>query len=82
MAFFQPSSYLNLFQPTPSPFSYNNLVLHTHNNNISLAQKELLLWHYKLGHVHMRWIQQLLRQRDWLGPITDPYGLSRGRPNC
>ena len=42
MAFFQPSSYLNLFQPTPSPFSYNNLVLHTHNNNISLAQKELL----------------------------------------
>ena len=74
MAFFQPSSYLNLFQASPSPYTYNNLVLHPNNNNISAAKKELLLWHYKLGHVHMRWIQQLLRQRDWLGPMTDPYG--------
>ena len=34
-------------------------VLSTDNANLTLAQKELLGWHYKLSHFHIRWIQRL-----------------------
>jgi len=34
------------------------------NQNLSHAQKELLHWHYKLGHVHMDWLQRLMQVRE------------------
>ena len=33
------------------------------NRNLSPSQKELLAWHYKLGHFHLPWIQKLARPR-------------------
>jgi len=33
------------------------------NANITAAQKELLLWHFQLGHVGMGWVQTLMQNR-------------------
>lgn len=36
------------------------------NQNLTNAQKELLVWHWKLGHVGLDWLKQLLRPRsEW-----------------
>jgi hypothetical protein len=38
------------------------------NQNLSLAQKELLLWHWKMGHANQSWIQHLTRKtKDTIG---------------
>jgi hypothetical protein len=29
------------------------------NQNLTASQKELLLWHWRLGHAHFQWIQML-----------------------
>ena len=72
---FQHSAYHNIHVPFHQYYAYNsNLTLYPGNHTLSATQKELLLWHFKLGHVNMRWIQQLLRQRDWIGPMTYAYG--------
>jgi hypothetical protein len=49
-------------------------IVDTTNLNLTSSQKELLLWHTKLGHVNMCWIQslaQVLRTNNSLrtGPI-------------
>jgi hypothetical protein len=31
------------------------------NPNLSIPQKELLVWHWRLGHAHMSWIQRIMR---------------------
>jgi hypothetical protein len=31
------------------------------NENITAAKKELLLWHWKLGHAHMQRVQMMIR---------------------
>ena len=36
-----------------------NSIVDTTNLNMTASQKELLLWHWKLGHAHMKWIQAL-----------------------
>ena len=37
------------------------------------AQKELLQWHWKLGHAGFTWVQQLLRsERDGMDPVIKP----------
>ena len=57
------------------PLSANNAtVMHSDNTNLSVAQKELLHWHHRLGHVNMRWIQQLLRSRNWVGSRYNEFG--------
>jgi hypothetical protein len=38
-------------------------VLNDVNVNLTTAQKELLRWHFKLGHFNLRWIQSLTRIR-------------------
>jgi hypothetical protein len=55
-------------------FSANNFqdlnkirnVLHQSNTNLSQSQKELLLWHQRLSHASVKWIQALMRDRKWL----------------
>ena len=32
------------------------------NQNLTSTQKELLLWHWKLGHANLQWIQTLCRE--------------------
>jgi hypothetical protein len=39
-------------------------VLDPDNLNLTLGQKELLQWHFRLGHFHMEWIQKLFRVRE------------------
>jgi len=40
------------------------------NHNLLVEQKELLQWHFKLGHFNLAWIQSLTRIREGdLGPI-------------
>jgi hypothetical protein len=41
-------------------------VLHQNNTNLSNSQKELLLWHQRLSHASVKWIQVLMRDRKWL----------------
>ena len=36
-------------------------VLDPANSNLTNAQKELMLWHFKLGHFHLEWVQRLFR---------------------
>ena len=39
---------------------YNYMsVAYESNQNLTRAQKELLLWHWKLGHANLQWIQTL-----------------------
>jgi hypothetical protein len=33
------------------------------NQNITGAQRELLLWHWRLGHIGFQWLQALMRER-------------------
>jgi hypothetical protein len=33
------------------------------NQNLSKAQKELLTWHWKLGHCHFSWVQRLFKKK-------------------
>ena len=34
------------------------------NINLSPEQKELLLWHYRLGHINIKYVQSLLQKPD------------------
>jgi hypothetical protein len=35
------------------------------NPNLSVPQKELFMWHWRLGHAHMSWIQRIMRPRKY-----------------
>ena len=37
-------------------------LVHDDNINLSPGQKELLKWHFRLGHWNMQWIQSLIRK--------------------
>ena len=54
---------------------YVTTIIHDMNYNITAAQKELLLWHNRLGHAGMSWIQSLMRtiQEEVGNTRTDPY---------
>jgi hypothetical protein len=41
-------------------------ILSDNNTNLSASQKEVLLWHQRLSHASIQWIQMLMRKRDWL----------------
>jgi hypothetical protein len=45
--------------------AYPTLLSET-NMNLTAAQKEVLLWHHKLSHASISWIQLLMRDRKWL----------------
>ena len=48
-------------------------LLHRNNFNLTGPQKELLLWHTRLGHAGFRWIQALMRKRKQLvGEVAEP----------
>jgi hypothetical protein len=47
-------------------------ILDPDNNNLTLSQKELLQWHFRLGHFHMEWIQKLFRVREGDGQSVLP----------
>ncbi len=55
-------------------------VLHQKNFNLSLSQKEVLLWHQGLSHASTNWIQTLMRDRKWLPDTTYPNAALHSRP--
>ena len=54
-----PTLYLSHNQTTT--VEQNLCVLEDTNQNLSVAQKELLRWHFRFGHFNMKTIQQLLK---------------------
>lgn len=58
------------FKPTDLSVAYPTL-LSSSNTNLTAAQKEVLLWHYKLSHVSIGWLQLLMRDRKWLHALED-----------
>ena len=70
---FDTSMLLPVTQPERRPCAHkeacdraflNVRVTDDENQNLTRAQKELLHWHYKLGHIHMDWVQKLMRVRE------------------
>lgn len=60
---------------------------HDNNHNLSKPQKELLLWHHRLGHAGLRWIQDLMRVQkpDVVGDTAEPALITTkisGTANC
>ena len=51
-------------------------VLDDNNKNLTQTQKELLLWHHRLGHIGFQWLQHLMR------PRPDENGLKKFLPPC
>lgn len=53
------------FQTLRDPVQTFNLlsVADETNQNLTAAQKELLQWHWRLGHCHFQWIQRLAARR-------------------
>ena len=45
-----------------SPFAAEDAVFKQANINLSLKQKKLLLWHYRLGHINIKHVQSLLQK--------------------
>ncbi len=41
-------------------------ILGDNNTNLSASQKELLLWHQRLSHASIGWVQSLTRKKQWL----------------
>lgn len=52
----------NLMSDHPSLDTAQNILL-GNNYNLSKSQKELLLWHQRLGHAGQGWIQDLMRKQ-------------------
>ena len=48
------------------------------NRNLSPAQKETLLWHQRLSHASILWIQLLMRDRKWHRDHHSPSSLHQG----
>jgi len=47
------------------------------NKNLTTARKELILWHWKLGHIIFQWIHQLLRLRTKIDSPIDTISPSK-----
>ena len=61
---FEECNYLVTTQALPS-------IVDTTNLNLTGSQKELLLWHWKLGHANMHWVQ-FLAAVPWRTNSSDP----------
>jgi hypothetical protein len=46
-------------------------LLHQANTNLLASQKELLLWHQRLSHASVKWVQKLMWDRKWLPGTAD-----------
>jgi hypothetical protein len=53
-------------------------ILNESNTNLTAAQKETLLWHHRLSHASISWIQLLMRDRRWLQSNVPEMSLNRG----
>jgi hypothetical protein len=71
LPFVPGGSELSSFWTNAFAYSANNVVqaktiLGSANHNLSSSQKELLLWHQRLSHANLAWIQTLMGDCKWL----------------
>jgi hypothetical protein len=52
--------------PLHTPPAHTNTILSSENQILSSSQKELLLWHKRLSHANLAWIQNLMQDCKWL----------------
>ena len=56
-----------------TPLGVANLsVIDDQNTNLTDLQKELMKWHWKIGHFHFQWIQSLMREHDGKPSVLVP----------
>ena len=72
------SFWASAFHFTSTDVDAYPVVLDKQNVNLSAAQKEVLLWHQRLCHASIRWIQLLMRDRKWLKSRTSDDALHSG----
>ena len=65
------------YSPVNSTTACTSL-LQPDNTNLTAAQKAVLLWHYRLSHAAIRWVQLLMRDRAWLRSADPSYSLHKG----
>ena len=56
----------------------NEKLIQSSNTNLSASQKEVLLWHQRLAHASVSWIQLLMRDRKWLSTNNCKHSLHQG----
>ena len=59
-------------------YSTSTNVLDGANVNLAAIEKELLLWHQRLSHASISWLQPLMRTKKWLKDHTSPACLHQG----
>ena len=78
------ASHLQFLQSTTAIESLSKLL--QENHNLGKPEKELLLWHSRLGHAGFGWIQDLMRTRkNAVGETADPPLIPTrvsGTPTC
>lgn len=57
-------------------------VMQETNQNLTAAQKELLIWHQRLGHADMQRVQQLLNKNSNIIQCKEQKASSCSRPLC
>ena len=62
----------------PTDYASQLHVLGAENANLSAPQKEALLWHQRLSHASMLWIQLLMCDRKWLPSDDNHRALHHG----
>jgi hypothetical protein len=60
------SFWIEAFTFTVDNLCQINSILGDNNTNLSASQKELLLWHQRLSHASIGWVQSLIRKKQWL----------------
>ena len=74
---FNPYNNLPMLSPvvtSDSFFSFNSItqssindsIASESNQNITSNQNEILVWHWRLGHIGMNWLQSLMKQRTFV----------------
>jgi len=66
---------------TAKKFAFNGCVTDENNQNLTAAQKLLLRYHFRLGHIAMATVQWIGRQ-GWLGTLGQKMGKSCKHPKC
>ncbi len=61
------------FAYSAANIAQTKLILNSENQNLSSSPKELLLWHQRLSHANLVWIQTLMQDQKWLQDTTTAF---------
>ena len=62
----------DVFYIARGPNSMDVSVTEAVNQNLTAPEKERLLYHQKLGHAHLQWIERLMAQTSRSVEVADP----------